>query len=224
MARRADRHCIVLNRPATRNALDLATLRKLLRASRAKRDALLVITSRGRAFCSGLDLREIRARRTARQHLERLIDLHEALATRLAPTLSIVRGPARGGGAALAWCCDSIVAAPAADFAIPWAAGYRPLARSLLPLIAARRGVGRRNLPLGRTFSARQAKRVGLIDHVMPDASIRAAGLAALARRARRRRRADARVFRKMRRLSRAADTPAARAALMRYLSNRFPQ
>ncbi len=217
-----------LNRPNTRNTLNVDLLKRLIRSLQSHPQRVAWIAGHGAAFCSGLDLREIRVRRTARRHLELLIDLYETLTNHPAPVVTIITGPARGGGAALAWCSDLAIASRTSDFAIPWIAGYRPLARVLLPLIDARRNVNRRALSLGETFTAAQAHRFGLIDVVFRGAPPTKAAVRSML--ARRGTSADStlpprvgpEVFGEMRRLAQRASTPQSRSALLNYLNRRF--
>jgi len=217
-----------LNRPNTRNALNVDLLERLIRALQSHPQRVAWIAGHGAGFCSGLDLREILVRRAARHHLELLIDLYETMANHPAPVVTVITGPARGGGAALAWCSDLAIASRSSDFAIPWIAGYRPLARVLLPLIGARRNINRRALPLGETFTAAQAYNLGLIDFVLRAAPpTKATVRSMLARRGVSARsslppRVGHDVFRNMRRLARRASMLQSRSDLLSYLKRRF--
>lgn len=216
-----------LNRPDSRNALTIDLLQHLIGAIRAHSQSVVCIGGVGPAFCSGLDLREIRTRRSARRHLELLIDLYESISHHPAPVVTCINGPARGGGAALAWCSDLAIVSRSADFAIPWMPGYRPLARALLPLVADRRNVNRNELPLGETFTAGRALKLGLIDRVVGGKPSNVEVVRSMLKmcdllRGMRPPRVDRDVFREMRRLARATSKPPARAALLDYLDRRF--
>jgi len=189
----------------------------------------VVIRSSGPAFCSGLNLREIARAGGAYEHLSLLIDLFEVMARHPRQVISVVSGPARGGGAALAWCSDAAIAVRGADFMIPWGAGYRPLARVLLPLIGARRGLSRAGLRglVGRLLSVDVALAHRVVDIACEKAGAKAEIGDLLDHRSQfgepgcGKRPVDGNVFREMRALARKADAPKARAALMAYLSAR---
>ncbi len=217
-----------LNRPNLRNALSVELLKQLIRALQSHPQRVAVIVGHRSAFCSGLDLREIRVRRTARRHLDLLIDLYETIANHAAPVVTVITGPARGGGAALARCSDLAIASRSSDFAIPWMVGYRPLARVLFPLIDAYRNANRRALPLGKPFTAAQAHKLGLVDLVSRGAPpTKSAVESMLAHRGILAHsalppRVNREIFRDMRRLARQASTPQSRSALLSYLDRRF--
>ena len=222
---------IVLSDDRTRNALGLAVLGQLTGAVAGAGRRVVVIRSMGPAFCSGLNLKEIAAAGGAYRHLALLVDLFEAIARHPRQVISVVSGAARGGGAALAWCCDMAIAVRGSDFMIPWGAGYRPLARVLIPLIAARRGLNRRELRemMGQVLSVDAALASGLIDMACEKAGAKLEIEDLLGHRSPfgdpkrgKRRLVDANVFREMRALARKADTPRARAALKAYLAARF--
>ncbi len=228
-AGRPDVRTIVLNDVRTRNALGVASLGQIIKAVSGAGRRVVVIRSVGPAFCSGLNLREIESAGGAFRHLSLLVDLFEAIARHQRQVISVVAGAARGAGAALAWCSDMAIVVRGSDFKIPWGAGYRPLARVLLPLIAARRGFGSgaaRELA-GRTISVDAALAARLVDVACEKSGAKLEigdilghqsqfGEPACGKRA-----IDAKVFREMRALAKKADAPRARTALMTYLARR---
>lgn len=219
-----------LRNPRTRNALGQAILIELRETVRSARSRPIVISAEGPAFCSGLNLRELALARSAGSHLRGLIDVLEVIARHPRRVISVITGPARGAGAALAWCTDVACVVRGADFAIPWGEGYRPLARVLLPLIAARRRVDKKALAdlVGRPISADEALATGLVDIVcersdarreIPDLLDRYSDIGRLDIRVSPR--CPRTVFQEMRRLARRAESPRARAALVAYLAAR---
>jgi enoyl-CoA hydratase/carnithine racemase len=98
---------IVLDRPDAHNALDraaMATLTALL-ADWAGRDDLraVVLTGRGRSFCSGASLGEVAGGDWRENPLTALCDALEAFPC---PTVAALNGGVYGGGVELALACD----------------------------------------------------------------------------------------------------------------------
>ena len=171
---------ITINRPAAMNALDPAAHREMSAALDAfAADAELrvaVITGAGaRAFCVGSDLKA-RAVANADDHpptgfagLTHRFDL-------LKPVIAAVNGLALGGGVEIVAACDLAVAADHAELGLPeprvglaalGGGGLQRLARTL-PLKHAM------DLVLtGRRIGAEEAKRMGLVNEVVPRAALK---------------------------------------------------
>jgi enoyl-CoA hydratase/carnithine racemase len=176
---------LVINRPEARNAIDRAVAEGLWEGFRSfEADAaakVLVLTGAGdAAFCAGADLKEMAAMglalppRDMAPHLGGNIDVTK-------PVIAAVNGAAYGGGFLLAQMCDLCLAAEHATFAIaearwgrgaPWAA---PLPWLVPPRVALEL------LLTAQPIHARRAREVGLVNAVVPAASLRreAAELAA---------------------------------------------
>lgn len=169
---------LTIDRPEARNALSAAVRAGLWEGFRrfAADDgaAVLVLTGAGeKAFCAGGDLKEMSA--SALQvpppdflpYLGRNIEVAK-------PVIAAVNGVAFAGGFLLAQFCDLVVAADHARFAItearvgrgaPWAA---PLPSLIPPRIAMEL------LVTGDPIGAQRAYEVGLVNHVVPAAELRA--------------------------------------------------
>lgn len=115
---------IALNQPDTLNALTdemLGELNDAIKHVERGSDArVLVLTGRGRGFCSGQNLKafgEIPGERDIAAHLDHF---YHPLIRRLSqlekPTIAMVNGVAAGAGMSLALACDLRVAAEAARF------------------------------------------------------------------------------------------------------------
>ena len=117
---------IVLNRPEALNSLTLDMAKRLgdmletVGSNAAAR--VLVIESRGRAFCTGADLKSGVIDATAERTL---IDVFNPIVARLRalemPTIAAVGGVAAGGGVGIALACYLVIAARSAAFHLAFA-------------------------------------------------------------------------------------------------------
>lgn len=183
---------LTLNRPDAYNALNLQMAEDLLNAliacdeDRAVRAVLL--TGAGRAFCSGGDIRQMRAEADpdgrSGDFLKRLtVRLHAAVATLVRmpkPVVAAVNGPAAGAGLSLALTGDLVVAADTANFTVAYTAiGLAPDGSStfFLPrLVGPKRAY--ELMALNRPMPAEEALSLGMINAVFPAANFAADALA----------------------------------------------
>jgi len=165
-----------IDRPERRNALDAelcAQLRSHLERSGNLR--AIVITGAGTAFCAGADLVTRFATEadattdTFRPSFEEVLD---AVVAHPAPVIAAINGPAIGAGMQLAVACDVRVAAPGARLAIPGGKlGIHLSARNIWRLAQlVGPGAARDFLLAGRSVDADDARHVGLVQYVEPDA------------------------------------------------------
>ena len=165
---------LTLNRPDAMNALS-AALRRALAEAVAELAAeppvrVLVLTGAGRAFCAGLDLKELGAAGGAPALGGAVADPVQALGSFAGPVIAAVNGAAVTGGFELALACDIILASDEARFADTHArVGVLPgwgLSQRLPRLV----GPGRaKELSLtGNFLGARQAEAWGLVNRVLP--------------------------------------------------------
>ncbi|CUH22027.1 1,2-epoxyphenylacetyl-CoA isomerase [Jannaschia seosinensis] len=167
---------LTLDRPKVMNALDTQMRAEILHAVRSseKEARVLVLTGRGRSFCSGQDLGD--ARDLGRLNLERTLrDEYEPLLKAIyecpIPTVAAVNGPAAGAGANLALACDVVIAAESAVFLqaftriglIPDAGGTYWLPRQM----GAAKAMGA--ALFAEPVTARQASDWGMIWEAVPD-------------------------------------------------------
>jgi len=163
---------ITIDRPPL-NVLDFALLRELgevLTACAQDPTADIVVMKGGgeRAFSAGVDVKD----HTKDKVPEMLEVVHGVMRELLAlpqVTVALVRGACLGGGCELASCCDFILASEESSFATPeiHVGCYPPLALARFSsLIGYRRAA--EMILTGRTFSAQDAARIGLINQVLP--------------------------------------------------------
>jgi enoyl-CoA hydratase/carnithine racemase len=169
--------CVVLDRPARRNAVTRAMWRDLARVftELGGTDAVraIVLTGAGDHFCAGADISEFGGARSdpeAARAYERDVDACvEAIGACPRPTIAAVRGFCLGGGCALAMACDFRLADATARFGIPAARlgiVYGVVdSRNLLALVGLANA--KRMLFTARRFDAPEAARLGLVDEVV---------------------------------------------------------
>ena len=182
---------ITLNRPDKRNAISFELIDDLVSALEevAKSGAIvLIVTGAGKAFCSGMDLENLKALlgRSPEQNLkdsQTMVRLFRALYEFPKVTIAAVNGAAIAGGTGLALLCDFTLAVPEAKF------GYTEARIGFVPAIVSTfllRQVGEKQardlLLTGRLFGAEEALRLGLINEVVPSEKLmeKARELAAL--------------------------------------------
>ena len=168
---------ITLNRPEKRNAVSYELIDDLIRALDEVRNSsasVLILTGAGKAFCSGMDLDDLKALigRTPEQNLgdsRTMVSLFRSLYEFPQPTIAAVNGAAVAGGTGLALLCDFTLAVPEAKF------GYTEVRIGFVPAIVSTfllRQVGEklaRDLLLtGRIFDAAEALKMGLINEIVP--------------------------------------------------------
>jgi len=170
---------LTLNRPDKRNAVSyelIADLQQALEVVRNSPAQVLVITGAGKAFCSGMDLDNLRSMigRTQEQNIEdsrTMARLFRSIYDFPKPTIAAVNGAAIAGGTGIATICDFTLAVPEAKF------GYTEVCIGFVPAIVSNflvRQVGEKHardlLLTGRIFPADEALRLGLVNEIVsPD-------------------------------------------------------
>jgi len=166
---------VTLNRPNQFNALSSALIDQMqttLDRIAADRDVRVVIlAARGRGFCSGHDLKEIRAMGDAAQVeslFARCSRMMMTFTQMPQPVIAKVHGLATAAGCQLVATCDLAVASTAATFATP---GVNIGAFCSTPGVALGRAVGRKHamemLLTGAPISADRACAIGLVNRVV---------------------------------------------------------
>lgn len=168
---------ITLNRPEVRNAFDEEVIAALTAAAKdAAADAGLravVLAGSGQAFCAGADLAWMTkavayTREENRRDAEDLARMLEMLDTLPVPLIARVHGAALGGGAGLVAVSDVAVAADDTVF------GFTETKLGIIPAVISPYVLGKigssaaRELFLtGARFTAKRARRIGLIHRVV---------------------------------------------------------
>ncbi|MBL9043917.1 MAG: enoyl-CoA hydratase family protein [Myxococcales bacterium] len=175
---------ITLDRPETLNSLTFAVYRELTDLFRALRDEsdvrAVLLTGEGRGFCSGGSVTEIIGPLLSLSDPELLAftrmtgELIGNIRALPKPVVAALNGTAAGAGAVIALACDLRVAVETAKLAFLFVrvglAGADMGAAWLLPRVV---GLGRATelLLLGEPVLAAQAKEMGLVNYVTPDAA-----------------------------------------------------
>jgi enoyl-CoA hydratase len=163
---------ITLNRPESRNALNLAMCAALVNAANSiaadPEMKLVWLRANGLAFCAGADLKEREGMTEAQVRERRMAGFaaYAALESLPMPTIAVVEGPAIGSGCEIAGACDFIVATPAASFRTPEAIRGTVGATQRLPRILGKR-LAKDMMFTGRTLSAGEAREAGLVSRLI---------------------------------------------------------
>lgn len=167
---------VTLNRPDKRNAISYELIGELLRALEEIEQSaaqIVMLTGAGKAFCSGMDLDNLRSI-TGRSEEENLTDsatmarLFRTLYEFPKVTIAAVNGAAVAGGCGLATLCDFTLASSQAKF------GYTEVRIGFVPAIVSAfllRQVSEKHardlLLTGRIIGAEEAFRMGLVNEVV---------------------------------------------------------
>src|SRR5271157_6070596 len=181
---------VTLNRPDKRNAIShelIEELHQVLHDVEASPAQVLILTGSGVAFCSGMDLDNLRqlTKLTAdenRADSQRMARMFRALYEFPKVTIAAVNGPAIAGGCGLATLCDFTLASTEAKF------GYTEVRIGFIPAIVSAfllRQLGEKQardlLLTGRIIGAEEAHRLGLANEIVSPGQLleRARALAA---------------------------------------------
>jgi enoyl-CoA hydratase/carnithine racemase len=177
---------VELNRPEALNAMNTAMGEDLLRCfeelHRDRAVRAVVFTGAGtKAFCVGGDLKEREGMTDETWRAQHVI--FETAAARVlhcpVPVIAAVEGFAMGGGCELAVLSDFVVCGETAVFAVPEVTrGIFPGigGTQLLPRILGA-PMAKEMIFTGRRVDAREAKAIGLVNHVVPAGQARARAL-----------------------------------------------
>ncbi|MES2714020.1 MAG: enoyl-CoA hydratase [Pseudomonadota bacterium] len=189
---------LTLNHPAARNSLS----RTMIAALHSSLDAIaadptvrvILLAAEGPAFCAGHDLREVTAHRADTDAgaaffaatMEDCAALMQAIVHHRLPVIAAVEGVATAAGCQIVASCDLAIAGAQARFCTP---GVDIGLFCSTPAVALSRAVARKPamemLLTGAMIGAAEARRIGLVNRVVPaggavaEATALAAGIAA---------------------------------------------
>ena len=177
---------ITMNRPEALNALSSAVFADLSKAlDQVERDDdvyVVIITGAGRAFVAGADIGEM-AHMNVEEGLS-FSELGNSLLMRVdmfpKPTIAAVNGFALGGGCELSLACDIRIASEKAKFGqpevglgiIPGFGGTQRMARIIGT------GPAMELIFTADTIDAKQAEKIGMVNHVVPAEELMDAAIA----------------------------------------------
>ena len=165
---------VYLNRPHRLNAVVPELTAGLVAAlARAGEDEarVVVLAGRGRAFCSGHDLKEELPPETVlatRLRVEQIQDVTRAIRRFPGPVVAAVHGYALGAGCEFALGCDLVVASEDAQFGFPEVSVGLSVTGGISRLLPLLVGPVRAKelLLLGERFGAARARELGLVNQV----------------------------------------------------------
>lgn len=171
-----------MNRPQALNAANWAWVQDLVTAtdylSRSSETHVVIVSGEGRAFCSGLDTKELAQGNLTREWFATWEKGVIALADLPAITIASIHGYCLGGGLQVALACDLRIASTDAILSIP--AVREGVVAALGPMRLTRligAGPAKRLCLLGHRFSAQQGHALNLVDEVCEPADLEARAL-----------------------------------------------
>lgn len=171
---------VTLHRPEVLNAInnqatyDLNTIADQISQDQGIR--VVAITGAGRAFCTGIDLKELSAGKIDITYHDRWEAALRKFETMEPIVLCLIHGYCLGGGLQLALVCDIRVSTASAQIGLP------AIRESLIPGLGTWRlprfiGMGRAKQMIlsGDHIDGKEALRIGLVDHLVSDETYREA-------------------------------------------------
>lgn len=167
-----------LNRPKVLNALSYDTILELMTAfEELDKDHgvnVIILTGGQSVFAAGADLKEMAEATPVDLMLGRRFELWDRVRKVSKPIVAAVAGYCLGGGCELAMNCDIIIASESAAFGQPEVnVGIMPGAGGTQRLT---RAVGKYKsmemILTGRSISAEEAHRIGLVNKIVPAESL----------------------------------------------------
>jgi methylmalonyl-CoA decarboxylase len=171
---------VQLHDPARRNALGPAMLDGLVAAFAGLQPETRAVVLRAgpadKVWCAGFDIRELAPGSDPLDPGGPLQAVFGCLAACKAPVIAMMHGGAYGGGADLALRCDFAIGDPTAAFAFTPARLGLPYDPGGLRNVMLRAGhaVAMEMFATGAPIAAERALRVGLLNHLVPEAELEA--------------------------------------------------
>ena len=170
---------VTMNRPDVHNAFDDKVILQLIqifeKVARDPKIRVMVLQSTGKNFCAGADLNWMKrmANYTFEQNVtdaNNLAKMLQTLNTLPKPTIAKVKGAAFGGAVGLVACCDIAIASRLSKFCLSEVKlGLIPATISPYVINAIGERESRRYFMTAEVFSARRARRIGLINEAVTE-------------------------------------------------------
>ncbi len=179
---------ITMNRPEARNAINGEMAETMEAALDQMEDDpeiwVGILTSVGKAFCAGADLKEISAGNAAALSTKKGGFAGIVKRERTKPLIAAITGSALAGGTEVALSCDMIVSADNTNFGLPEV--KRSLAAAAGGLFRLPRAIGKavalEVILTGDPLPAQRAYELGMVNKVVPEADVMAEAEALAAR------------------------------------------
>jgi enoyl-CoA hydratase len=164
---------VTMNRPGQLNALSNELMSGVVQAmqelDRDREIRAIVLTGSERAFAAGADIKEMSSLTPIEFAFGARVEQWDALRAIRTPLIAAVSGHCLGGGCELAMICDLVIASETASFGQPeTGVGIIPGAGGTQRLV---RAIGKAKamdvILTGRTLSAAEAERAGLVSRVV---------------------------------------------------------
>ncbi len=163
-----------LRRPERLNAVAMTGAREMLDAARQIADdeslRMVSITGAGRAFSTGIDLKDLAAGQIDPSYFHMWDTALRAFETMDKLVLCLIHGYAVGGGLQLALACDIRACTPSAQLGLP------AIKEGLIPGLGTFRlaryiGLGRAKSLIirGNMIDGTEAERIGMVDHLVAE-------------------------------------------------------
>lgn len=168
---------ITLNRPEKRNAISpemVGELTAALNEAEADRVHAVILTGRGNAFCAGMDLASLKelsaeSPEHVAEDARKIAQMFRRIYGFSKPLIAAVNGAAIAGGCGIATLADFTLAVPEAKF------GYTEVQIGFIPALVSVfvvRQLGEKRardlLLTGRILGAEEARRMGLVNEIVP--------------------------------------------------------
>ncbi|MSQ25572.1 MAG: enoyl-CoA hydratase/isomerase family protein [Dehalococcoidia bacterium] len=178
---------ITMDRPEKLNAMSLEMIEEMAAAwARLEQDAAAraaVLTGAGRAFCAGLDMKDIAEGKLAASVLQTVTANRFSPRSQSKPVVGAINGAALGAGLDfVAMDCDLLLAAEEATFGMPEVMAGMASLGSPFAWAGVPRALAMELFLTGDPITARRAFEGGLVNRVLPAARVLPEALA-LARR-----------------------------------------
>jgi enoyl-CoA hydratase/carnithine racemase len=170
--REGRRGCLTLNRPRLLNAMNYQATLDMIRMAETIRDdpdvRLVLVRGEGRAFCTGIDLKQLAAGETPHTYYENWDRALRILEQAEKVLICAMRGYSLGGGLQLALACDVRIATEQCRLGLP------AIKEGIIPGLGTFRlpryvGLGRAKWLVlsGENVDGRRAYEIGLVDHLV---------------------------------------------------------